>query len=51
MKYIPLSTVTVADFYKQFYERLALDTKGGKTVMFRLSKTDCFIYTKKSEYL
>ena len=35
MKYICLSTVSVADFYKEFCDELGLDTKGGKTVMFK----------------
>lgn len=35
MKYLCLSTVSVAEFYKQFCEQLGLDTKGGKTVMFK----------------
>ncbi len=35
MKYICLSTVSVADFYKEFCDQLGLDSKGGKTVMFK----------------
>lgn len=35
MKYICLSTISVAEFYKQFCEQLGLDVKGGKTVMFK----------------
>jgi len=35
MRYICLSTISVAEFYKQFCEQLGLDTKGGKTVMFK----------------
>ena len=35
MKYICLSTVSVADFYKEFCEELGLPTKGGKTAMFK----------------
>lgn len=35
MKYICLSTVSVADFYKQFCEELGLPSKGGKTIMFK----------------
>jgi len=35
MKYICLSTVSVADFYKEFCDELGLETKGGKTVMFK----------------
>lgn len=35
MKYICLSTISVAEFYKQFCEQLGLDTKGGKTVLFK----------------
>ena len=47
MKYIPLSTVSVADFYKQFFERLGLDTKGGKTVMFRAIQDRLFYLYKE----
>ena len=35
MKYICLSTVSVGDFYKQLCDTLGLETRGGKTVMFR----------------
>lgn len=35
MRYICLSTVSVAEFYKQFCECLGLDIRGGKTVMFK----------------
>jgi len=35
MRYICLSTVSVAEFYKQFCECLGLDVRGGKTIMFR----------------
>lgn len=35
MKYICLSTVSVVDFYKEFCDKLGLETKGGKTVMFK----------------
>lgn len=35
MKYICLSTVSVSDFYKEFCDQLGLDSKGGKTVMFK----------------
>jgi type II secretory pathway predicted ATPase ExeA len=35
MHYICLSTISVADFYKQLCEQLGLDTKGGKTAMFK----------------
>jgi type II secretory pathway predicted ATPase ExeA len=35
MRYICLSTVSVAEFYKLFCEELGLDDKGGKTVMFK----------------
>ena len=34
MKYICLSTISVADFYKLLCDQLGLDTKGGKTAMF-----------------
>ncbi|MDO5409215.1 MAG: AAA family ATPase [Lachnospiraceae bacterium] len=35
MKYICLSTISVAEFYKQLCDHLGLDAKGGKTVMFK----------------
>ena len=35
MRYVCLSTVSVAEFYKQLCEELGLDAKGGKTVMFK----------------
>ena len=35
MHYICLSTVSVGEFYKQLCEELGLDTKGGKTTMFK----------------
>ena len=35
MKYLCLSTVSVGDFYKQLCDLLGLESKGGKTVMFR----------------
>jgi type II secretory pathway predicted ATPase ExeA len=35
MQYICLSTVSVADFYKQLCERLGLGARGGKVVMFK----------------
>ena len=48
MKYICLSTVSVADFYKEFCEQLGLDTKGGKTVMFRsIQERLFFLYKDK----
>lgn len=34
-RYITLSTVSVADFYKQLCEKLSLDAKGGKPAMFK----------------
>ena len=41
-KYITLSTVSVADFYKQLCEKLSIDAKGGKPSMFR--NIQYFIY-------
>ena len=35
MRYICLSTISVGEFYKQLCEELGLETKGGKTIMFK----------------
>lgn len=35
MTYLCLSTISVSEFYKQLCDRLGLDPKGGKTMMFR----------------
>ena len=50
MKYICLSTVSVADFYKEFCEALGLETKGGKTVMFKALQDRLFyLYKDKKQ--
>ena len=50
MKYICLSTVSVADFYKEFCEELGLDTKGGKTAMFKaIQERLYYLYKDKKQ--
>lgn len=52
MKYICLSTVSVGEFYKQLCEMLGLDTKGGRTVMFRAVQERIFyLYKEKKQPL
>ena len=52
MKYICLSTVSVADFYKEFCDLLGLDTKGGKPVMFKAIQDRLFyLYKDKRQPL
>jgi type II secretory pathway predicted ATPase ExeA len=47
MHYICLSTISVADFYKQLCEELGLDAKGGKTVMFKAIQERIFYLFKE----
>jgi len=47
MRYICLSTISVAEFYKQFCEQLGLDPKGGKTVMFKAIQERVFYLFKE----
>lgn len=47
MRYICLSTISVADFYKQLCEELGLDAKGGKTVMFKAIQERVFFLFKE----
>ena len=47
MRYICLSTVSVAEFYKQLSEELGLDAKGGKTVMFKAIQERIFYLFKE----
>lgn len=47
MHYICLSTISVAEFYKQFCELLGLDAKGGKTVMFKAIQERIFYLFKE----
>lgn len=52
MHYICLSTVSVGEFYKQFCEELGLDTKGGKTTMFKAIKDRIlYLYKEKKQPL
>lgn len=52
MKYMCLSTVSVADFYKEFCDLLGLDTKGGKPVMFKAIQDRLFyLYKDKRQPL
>ncbi|MDR0491852.1 MAG: AAA family ATPase [Oscillospiraceae bacterium] len=47
MRYICLSTISVAEFYKQLCEELGLDAKGGKTVMFKAIQERIFYLFKE----
>ena len=52
MKYVCLSTISVADFYKLLCEQLGLDTKGGKTVMFHaIQERLYYLYKDKRQPL
>ena len=52
MKYICLSTISVSEFYKQFCEQLGLDTKGGKTTMFKsIQERLYYLYKDKRQPL
>jgi len=47
MRYICLSTVSVAEFYKQLCDELGLDAKGGKTIMFKAIQERVFYLFKE----
>jgi len=47
MHYICLSTVSVAEFYKQLCQELGLDANGGKTVMFKAIQERIFYLFKE----
>jgi type II secretory pathway predicted ATPase ExeA len=47
MIYICLSTISVAEFYKQLCDALGLDAKGGKTVMFKAIQERIFYLFKE----
>ena len=52
MKYICLSTVSVGEFYKQLCDQLGLETKGGKTVMFKAIQDRIhYLYKEKKQPL
>ena len=52
MKYICLSTVSVGEFYKQLCDQLGLETKGGKTIMFRAIQDRIhYLYKEKKQPL
>ena len=52
MKYICLSTVSVADFYKEFCDQLGLEPKGGKTAMFKaIQERLYYLYKDKKQPL
>ena len=52
MEYIPLSTVSVAEFYKQFCSVLGLETRGGKPRMFKAIQEQVdYLYSEKRQPL
>lgn len=52
MKYICMSTVSVAEFYKQLCEQLGLEAKGGKTIMFKsIQERLYYLYKDKRQPL
>jgi len=52
MEYICLSTVSVADFYKEFCQVLGVSDKGGKTGMFRAIQDQIYyLYKEKRQPL
>lgn len=52
MQYLCLSTISVADFYKQFCAILGVPDKGGKTVMFKAIQEQIFyLYKEKRQPL
>lgn len=52
MQYICLSTVSVAEFYKEFCDLLGIEAKGGKTVMFKaLQERIYYLYKEKKQPL
>lgn len=51
-RYLCLSTVSVGEFYKLFCETLGLETKGGKTVMFRaIQDRISYLYRERKQPL
>lgn len=52
MEYIPLSTLTVAEFYKEFCSILGLESRGGKPKMFKAIQAEIdHLYTDKRKPL
>jgi type II secretory pathway predicted ATPase ExeA len=52
MEYICLSTISVSEFYKQFCHALGLDSKGGKTAMFKsIQERIYYLYKEKRKPL
>jgi type II secretory pathway predicted ATPase ExeA len=52
VKYICLSTISVAEFYKTFCEQLGLEVKGSKTSMFRaIQERVYYLYKEKRQPL
>ena len=50
MRYICLSTVSVGEFYKLLCEELGLETKGGKTIMFKaIQDRITYLYKEKKQ--
>jgi len=49
MKYICLSTVSVGEFYKQICEQFGLETKGGKTNMFKILQEHIYYQYKEKK--
>ena len=50
MHYICMSTVSVGEFYKLLCEELGLDTKGGKTIMFKsIQDRITYLYKEKKQ--
>lgn len=47
MVYLCLSTISVAEFYKQFCQALGLSDKGGKTVMFKAIQEQVYYLCKE----
>jgi type II secretory pathway predicted ATPase ExeA len=52
MEYICLSTISVSEFYKQFCHALGLESKGGKTAMFKsIQERIYYLYKEKRKPL
>ena len=52
MVYLCLSTISVAEFYKQFCSVLGVSDKGGKTGMFKaIQEQVCYLYKEKRQPL
>ena len=50
MKYICLSTVSVADFYKELCDQLGIEARGGKTSMFKnIQERLYYLYKEKKQ--